>query len=81
MGELAEIFQWMGDDNIESEDLDECAKEFDLKEKDFDHLQQEVADVAIYCLRLANVVGIQDLGYVASRQGRNFPDLSKYMNM
>ena len=34
-------------------------------EQDVDSVQQELADVAIYCLRLSDVVGISDLGYAA----------------
>jgi len=54
MGELAEIFQWVGD----SHEIGVNAWPEDKK----DHLEQELADVSIYCLRLADVVGIRDLG-------------------
>jgi NTP pyrophosphatase (non-canonical NTP hydrolase) len=67
MGELAEIFQWMGDDCNGSSSTDDQEEPW-WKEgaKDKDHFQQELADVSIYCLRLADVVGIEDLGLVAS---------------
>lgn len=81
VGELAEIFQWMGDymyehehghghkTNAEGEGEGEfeCDRnnELNVKDVDYDHIKQELADVAIYCLRLADVVGIKDLGYVA----------------
>lgn len=72
VGELAEIFQWMGDYMYEHEHEhktnDECDRnnELNVKDVDYDHIKQELADVAIYCLRLADVVGIKDLGYVAA---------------
>ena len=71
VGELAEIFQWMGDYMYEHEHkTDEEGEgdrnnELNVKDVDYDHIKQELADVAIYCLRLADVVGIKDLGYVA----------------
>jgi NTP pyrophosphatase (non-canonical NTP hydrolase) len=65
VGELAELFQWRGDKNCETDGNNESEGGLDWEEKDFDHLEQEVADVAIYCLRLADVVGIQDLGLLA----------------
>jgi NTP pyrophosphatase (non-canonical NTP hydrolase) len=64
VGELAELFQWRGDNNCETGG-NESEGGLDWEEKDVDHLEQEVADVAIYCLRLADVVGIQDLGLLA----------------
>ncbi|KAL7499712.1 hypothetical protein ACHAWT_007314 [Skeletonema menzelii] len=50
VGELAEIFQWKKDEG----ELD--AK---LTEKELDKIGQEVADVAIYLLRLADVCHVQ----------------------
>ena len=50
VGELAEIFQWKKDEG----DLDEK-----LTEKELDKIGQEVADVAIYLLRLADVCHVQ----------------------
>ena len=52
-GELAELFQWLGD----TQD-DEIFKSIE----DRDNCEQEIADVSIYCLRLADVTGIQDIG-------------------
>ena len=76
VGELAEIFQWMGDymyehehehkTNEEGESQCDRNNELNVKDVDYDHIKQELADVAIYCLRLADVVGIKDLGYVAA---------------
>jgi hypothetical protein len=65
MGELAEIFQWMGDDgnNGRDEDLQQV-KESWKEQENKDHFEQELADVSIYCLRLADVVGVHDLGAV-----------------
>ena len=45
VGELAELFQWRGDDG----GLDE------LSEEELDKIGQEMADVTIYLLRLADV--------------------------
>lgn len=64
MGELAEIFQWMGDgNNGRDEDLQQ-GKESWKNQENKDHFEQELADVSIYCLRLADVVGVHDLGAV-----------------
>jgi dCTP diphosphatase len=46
VGELAEIFQWK---------KDEGALETNMSEKELDKVGQEIADVAIYLLRLADV--------------------------
>jgi dCTP diphosphatase len=46
LGELAEIYQWRGDDRAESNVT---------KKEDLDHVGQELADVTIYLLRLAAV--------------------------
>ena len=58
MGELAEIFQFKEDENqtIALEELDKA--------------QQEIADVAIYLLRLADVCGVR-IGKSLSRPGRD----------
>lgn len=61
LGELAEVFQWKGDANmnvVEGEKLD-------ITEEERDHIGQELADVSIYLLRLADVCNI-DLGKAAS---------------
>jgi len=68
VGELAELFQWQGDE--EGSDGNRGLLGIGWKEQDVDSVQQELADVAIYCLRLADVVGIQDLGYAVL----NFPE-------
>jgi len=62
-GECAELFQWMGDDvKVEK---GHGLVSYGWKEEDIDHVQQELADVSIYALRLADVVGIRDLGVYA----------------
>jgi dCTP diphosphatase len=50
VGELAEIFQWK---------KDEGELETKLSEKELDKVGQEIADVAIYLLRLADVCHVQ----------------------
>jgi len=45
VGELAELFQWKGD----------AGGEIELKEEELDKIGQEIADVSIYLLRLADV--------------------------
>lgn len=57
LGELAEIFQWDGDEKSFT-DLQACSEE------KLDHMKQELADVSIYLIRLSDVCGI-DLGNVA----------------
>ena len=52
-GELAELFQWLGD--IQDNEIFKSIE-------DRDHCEQEIADVSIYCLRLADVTGIEDIG-------------------
>jgi dCTP diphosphatase len=64
MGELSELFQWRGDYS-NYENVGGCGGKAALSgwtDDDLDHLQQEIADVAIYCLRLADVCCIDDLG-------------------
>lgn len=53
VGELAELFQWKGDEGG-----------IELSEEVLDKVGQEIADVSIYLIRLADVCSIQ-LGYVA----------------
>lgn len=55
MGELSELFQWKSD-------TDGDLSNSGWNKDDIDHVEQELADVSIYCLRLADVIGIQDLG-------------------
>lgn len=72
LGELAELFQWKKDvhDDNDVEDSEEgMVYRNKLKglqsdgwaETEIDKVQQEIADVAIYCLRLADVIGMKDL--------------------
>jgi dCTP diphosphatase len=56
LGELAEIFQWRGDDAQGMEGL---------SQDDLDHVGQEFADVAIYLIRLADVCNVKDIGPLA----------------
>ena len=49
VGELAEVFQWVSDDQIEA---------FLAKPENQARLQEELADVLIYALRLASVSGV-----------------------
>jgi len=66
VGELAELFQWRGDHVMEEGGL---IRSEDWTVEQVDGVGQEVADVAIYCVRLADVVGIEDLGYLVYRLG------------
>ena len=49
VGELAEVFQWISDDQIEA---------FLAKPENQARLKEELADVLIYALRLASVSGV-----------------------
>ena len=49
VGELAEVFQWVSDDQIEA---------FLAKPENQARLQEELADVLIYALRFASVSGV-----------------------
>ena len=53
VGELAELFQWKGDG-------DEGAPNglSNWTEDEVDHVRQELADVTIYLMRLADVCGV-----------------------
>lgn len=57
LGELAEMFQWRGDDD--------CKGMEEWSQDDLDHVGQEFADVAIYLLRLADVCFVEDIGVLA----------------
>jgi dCTP diphosphatase len=59
LGELAEIFQFKGDDEEQSLSLEEQ-----------DKVGQEIADVTIYLLRLADVCEVS-LGEEMKRMGPN----------
>ena len=68
VGELAELFQWKGDGN---EGAPQGLTNF--SEEDVDHVRQELADVTIYLMRLADVCGV-DLAKEAmelTADGRN----------
>jgi len=56
LGELAEMFQWRGDDGDGMEGW---------TQDDLDHVGQEFADVAIYLLRLADVCCVKEIGALA----------------
>ena len=62
MGELAEIFQWVSDDQIES---------FLAKPENQARLQEELADVLIYALRLASVSNIDVMGALEVKLAKN----------
>jgi NTP pyrophosphatase (non-canonical NTP hydrolase) len=53
LGELAELFQWKGD-----HEEDEPTNSDDAQNQFNDKVAQEIADVAIYLLRLADVCGV-----------------------
>ncbi|XP_058094632.1 uncharacterized protein LOC131240426 [Magnolia sinica] len=58
VGELSEIFQWRG----------EVAKGLpNWEESDKEHLGEELSDVLLYLIRLADICGI-DLGDAASKK-------------
>lgn len=61
LGELAELFQWKGDDATFNKDnvMDGWSQD------DLDHVGQEFADVTIYLLRLADVCCVEDIGGLA----------------
>jgi len=58
VGELAEIFQWMTDKEVQEI---ECDKDRYL------HVQQELADVLLYLVRLASVLKIDLNSAVADK--------------
>ncbi|KAI3751288.1 hypothetical protein L2E82_22338 [Cichorium intybus] len=55
VGELSEIFQWKGEVEKGLENWEESEKE---------HLGEELSDVLLYLIRLADICGI-DLGHAA----------------
>ena len=71
VGELAELLQWKGDfDSEEKGDNDDTTTEHQklgLSEKELDKIGQEIADVTIYLLRLADVCHVK-LGEVAMQR-------------
>ena len=64
LGNLTELFQFRGDDAADYEDGENEGLNWEAE--DMEQLKQRIAQVAIYCLRLADVVGIQDLGFITS---------------
>lgn len=62
VGELAEIFQWVPDDQIEA---------FLAKPENQARLQEELADVLIYALRLASVSGVDVMEALEAKLAKN----------
>lgn len=62
VGELAEIFQWLSDEEV-SRLADEPAR--------FTHLQEEVADVLLYLVRLASVLQLDINAAVCDKLQKN----------
>lgn len=62
VGELAEIFQWMTDEQVQQirQDADR-----------FQHTKEEIADVLLYLVRLANVLEIDLNQAVADKLVKN----------
>lgn len=66
LGELAEMFQWKGDYARHGGQHDkEEGLMIGWNEEKKDHFRQELADVSIYCLRLGDVCGVDDMGSIA----------------
>ncbi len=61
--ELMEIFMWM-----EKEQIEKLAEKFPEK---FEHSKQEIADVFLYCLRIADVLNIDLLAAVEEKMVLN----------
>lgn len=67
VGELAELFQWSDDvDNIEANGQTEGLVSIGWKAEEVDKVGQEIADVTIYLMRLADVCEVS-LGHVSSK--------------
>ncbi|KAL7514655.1 hypothetical protein ACHAXN_012447 [Cyclotella atomus] len=65
VGELAELFQWSGDvDETKSGDQTASLVAIGWKDEEVDKVGQEIADVTIYLIRLADVCGVS-LGQVS----------------
>ena len=62
VGELAEVFQWVSDDQIEA---------FLAKPENQARLQEELADVLIYALRLASVSGVNVIEVLEVKLAKN----------
>ncbi|MBV8046242.1 MAG: nucleotide pyrophosphohydrolase [Paludibacterium sp.] len=63
VGELAEIFQWLNDDQVTAMRQDDPAR--------YQHLQEEVADVLLYLVRLAHVMDIDLNQAVIDKMAKN----------
>jgi len=71
VGELAEIFQWMTDEQVS-----QIAQDSDR----YTHLHEELADVLLYLVRLASVLGVDLDRAVADKLIKNaikYPALAK----
>ncbi len=62
VGELAEVFQWVSDDRIEA---------FLVEPENQARLQEELADVLMYALRLASVSGVDVMGALEAKLASN----------
>jgi NTP pyrophosphatase (non-canonical NTP hydrolase) len=62
VGELAEIFQWMTDDEVSNIEQDVAR---------FEHVHEEIADVLLYLVRLASVMHIDLNQAVADKLIKN----------
>ena len=65
--ELMEIFQWLSTEE---------AKSIQNYEQKFDHLKDELADVMIYCLSMANQLDIDVASIIeekTKKNGRKYP--------
>ena len=62
VGELAEVFQWVSDDQVEA---------FLAKPENQVRLQEELADVLMYALRLASVSGVDVMGALEAKLASN----------
>ena len=60
--ELLEVFQWMSSD--------EAVRQIDDSSK-LERIEEELADVLVYCLSLANVTGIDLANAVANKLNKN----------
>lgn len=61
-GELLELFQWLREDEIE---------ELLLSDKYVEALSDEIADILIYALRLADVIGIDASKSIKDKMKKN----------
>ncbi|MHA2033905.1 MAG: nucleotide pyrophosphohydrolase [Candidatus Thorarchaeota archaeon] len=62
LGELFELFQWLSEDEVEEHLKSEAYRQA---------LRDEFADVMIYLLRLADVLGISPTDAVLDKLGKN----------